>query len=310
MEAQVESGGGTAREGRRILVVTPAHDEAAFLPETVACMEAQLLKPALWVIVDDGSTDKTGEIAAAAAARNPGWVRVLSRAPRKERSVGPGVVAAFSAGLSFAGGEDFDYLCKFDADLSFGPRLFAGLVERMEADPGLATLSGKAREASRKGRLRLLRTSPDFSLGMCKFYRARAYREIGGFVGGVMWDGIDCHRCRMLGWRARSVDEEEINFLHLRPMGSSHRSIFHGRRRWGRGQFFMGTHPLYIVAIAAYRLFEPPWLLGGLNILIGYLGAWIGRAPRYEDAEFRAYLRAWQLRRLRLGFLVSGHGRA
>src|SRR5436189_3614691 len=98
------------------------------------------------------------------------------------------------------------------------------------------------------------------SVGMTKFYRTTCFREIGGFVREVMWDGIDCHRCRMFGWKALSLRDPELQIVHLRQMGSSHKSVFHGRLRWGRGQFFMGTHPLYLLAIAAYRMAERPWI--------------------------------------------------
>ena len=133
-----------------------------------------------------------------------------------------------------------------------------------------------------------------------KLYRVECFRQIGGFVREVMWDGIDCHRCRMLGWKARSFRDEELKFIHLRPMGSSFRSIFHGRLRWGRGQYYMGTHPLYALAIAGYRALERPWIAGGLLILIGYLTGYVRRRNRYDDPEFRRHLRRWQLARLHL----------
>ncbi len=59
---------------------------------------------------------------------------------------------------------------------------------------------------------------------MIKFYRTRCFQQIGGFVRMLMWDGIDCHRCRMLGWVAASWDEPGIRFEHLRPMGTSHKN--------------------------------------------------------------------------------------
>jgi len=76
-----------------------------------------------------------------------------------------------------------------------------------------------------------------------------------------MWDGIDCHRCRMLGWRAAAADEPEIRFIHLRPMGTSDKSWWRGRVRHGYGQYFMGSSPFYLVASAIYRLSHPPYVL-------------------------------------------------
>ena len=86
-------------------------------------------------------------------------------------------------------------------------------------------------------------------------------------------------------------------------MGSSHKSIYHGRRRWGRGQYFMGTHPLYLLGITGYRMMERPWILGGLNILFGYTQAWLAGEKQYDDPEFRRHLHRWQFQHLRERFL-------
>ena len=87
---------------------------------------------------------------------------------------------------------------------------------------------------------------------MIKFYRTSCFTEIGGFVRELMWDGIDCHRCRMLGWVAVSWDDPAINFEHLRPMGTSHKNWWTGRVRHGVGQYYMGTGPTYMLASAAF----------------------------------------------------------
>ena len=129
----------------------------------------------------------------------------------------------------------------------------------MEAEPRLGTTSGKPYFVrARDGALVPEVCGDEMSVGMTKFYRTACFREIGGFVREVMWDGIDCHRCRMLGWIAESVDDEALRFLHLRPMGSSQKGIWTGRVRSGFGQYFMGTSPLYLIASAAFRLFKAP----------------------------------------------------
>jgi hypothetical protein len=93
-------------------------------------------------------------------------------------------------------------------------------------------------------------------------------------------------------------------------MGSSFRSVYHGRLRWGRGQYFMGTHPLYLLGIAVYRLFERPWVVGGLCILAGYFGAWWRGETRYNDLAFRRELHRWQLRELMRAFLPAARPRS
>jgi hypothetical protein len=145
------------------------------------------------------------------------------------------------------------------------------------------------------------RRGDEMSVGMTKFYRRACFEEIGGFVREVMWDAIDCHKARQLGWSAVSWDEPELRFEHLRPMGSSHVSIYEGRRRHGRGQWFMGSDPLYYLATCVFRMAEPPYLLGGIAMIQGYLGAWLRGDRQLDDASLRAFIRAYQRRALIVG---------
>ncbi len=290
----------------RILIVTPCKDEAEYLQRTVDSLAQQEVRPALWIIVDDGSTDATPEISDRAAEEHD-WIQVIHRPAGRERRVGPGVIDAFYHGLESVDWRSFDFVCKLDGDLEFGPRYFANLMERFDADPRLGTASGKA-HIPVDDRFVLERTSDEFSHGVAKLYRRTCFEEIGGFVREVMWDGIDCHRCRMLQWRAASYDDPELKILHLRQMGSSHKSVFHGRRRWGFGQYFMGTHPLYMLGISTYRMAERPWILGGVNLMIGYLDSWIRRRPQYDDPEFRKFLHRWQFHELKRRFFGGPSG--
>jgi poly-beta-1,6-N-acetyl-D-glucosamine synthase len=267
--------------------------------ETLDNVLAQSLRPARWVIVDDGSTDDTPRILAEYARRHD-WIEIVTVRDRGERSVGPGVIEAFYAGYRTIDPDDYDYLCKLDLDLRLPPRYFEILVARMAANPRIATCSGKAYVAER-GRLVPERHGDDTSLGMTKFYRVACFKAIGGFERAVMWDGIDCHRCRMKGWIACSWDEPELRFVHLRPMGSSQTSIYAGRMRHGAGQYFMGTGFLYMAASAASRLNQKPYVLGSLAMLWGWLRSALRRKPRLEDPEFRSALRAYQRRALLFG---------
>jgi glycosyltransferase involved in cell wall biosynthesis len=267
---------------------------------TLEGVARQSVPPALWVIVDDGSTDETPAILAEHAARLP-YLRVLRREDRGRRSVGPGVIEAFDAGYHSVDAAGFDYLCKLDLDLELPPRYFEELMRRMEAEPRLGTCSGKPYVRGADGALRREPGGDEISAGMTKFYRTECFAQIGGFVRAVMWDGIDCHRCRMLGWSARSEDASELRFVHLRPMGSSEKGLWTGRWRHGAGQWFMGTGFAYMTASALFRATQPPLLWGGLAMWLGYVSSALRRRPRYPDLEFRAFLRRFQRDALLLG---------
>ena len=278
---------------RRYVLITPCRDEAQFARRTLDSVVAQSVPPALWVIVDDGSTDATPAILGEYAARFA-FIRIVRREDRGRRRVGPGVIEAFYAGYETIDPSRFDYLCKLDLDLELPPRYFEHLIRRMDADRRLGTCSGKPYYVRADGRLVPEVCGDEASVGASKFYRIECFQQIGGFARAVMWDGIDCHRCRMLGWIAQSWDDPEIRFLHLRPMGSSENGIVTGRLRSGRGQYYMGTGITYMTASALYRMFRAPLVIGGLAMWWGYVLSLLRRAPRYEDPAFRRFLRAYQ----------------
>lgn len=284
---------------RSYLVISPCRNEADFMIRTLDSVVAQTLRPTLWVIVDDGSTDGTAEILADYAAAHD-WIRIASKPDRGHRAVGPGVIEAFYAGLETVSPENYTYLCKLDLDLDLPPRYFETLVERMEADPRIGTCSGKP-YMRRGGALVSERRGDEMSAGMTKFYRRTCFEDIGGLVREVMWDAIDCHKARQMGWRAVSWDVPELRFEHLRPMGSSQVSIYEGRRRHGRGQYFMGSDPLFYLATCVFRMAEPPYILGGFAMLQGFVGAWLKGARQLEDRKLVSFIRAYQRRALRVG---------
>jgi len=286
-------------ESKRIVIVSPVRNEGEYLPAMIDSMKKQTHKPVEWLLVDDGSTDDTPEICKQAAEEH-GWIRYVRKPDRGERSVGPGVVEAFYYGFERLETGDWDFLCKMDGDLELRPRYFETLLGFFEKDPHLGAASGKVILVE-DGKEVEERTSDEMVVGAMNFYRRQCFEDIGGFVRQVMWDGIAFHRARINGWRTRSIRHQDLNFLHKRLMGSSHKSVYHGRMRWGRGQYFMGTHPLYLLAIGCYRMLEKPFIIGGVCIVAGYLQAMFQGMKRYGDREFRRSLHAWQLERLRIG---------
>lgn len=288
------------RVGQGYCIITPCRDEAAFARRTLESVTRQTVPPALWVIVDDGSNDDTPDILREYASRFD-YIRIIRRDDRGRRSVGPGVIDAFYAGLQAVDLDEFDYVCKLDLDLDLPRDYFANLMHRMEAEPRIGACSGKPYYRDTQGRMISEGCGDEMSVGMTKFYRVECFKQIGGFVRQVMWDGIDGHRCRMLGWIAASWDDPELRFEHLRPMGSSYKGILTGRARHGFGQYFMGTSLVYMCVSALFRMTRRPIVIGGAAMLWGYLRAMLQRRPRYDDAEFRRFLRRYQWSCLLMG---------
>jgi biofilm PGA synthesis N-glycosyltransferase PgaC len=289
---------------RRYGIVTPCRDESEFLTAAIRSLASQTVPPVCWVIVDDGSTDDTPRILAEASGKYP-FIKVVTRTDRGRRKVGPGVIEAFYEGLAHLDLGELEYVCKMDADLELPVRYFERLMEEMEAEPRLGAVSGKMFLRDDRGRLRHERRGDDHAAGPTKFYRVACFGEIGGFVRMVGWDGIDGHRCRQLGWMAKSLMDDELKVVHLRQMGSSEVGVITGRIRGGEGKWRIGSSPWYLLATTVYRCFDRPYIIGALAMAFGYFRAMAVGVPRMSD---RAYLR--HLRRYEWSVLFRGRQRA
>ena len=66
----------------KYVLITPAHNEERFIAKTLDSMIAQTLLPERWIIVDDGSTDRTAEIVGNYVRRYP-WIELIQRQYRR-----------------------------------------------------------------------------------------------------------------------------------------------------------------------------------------------------------------------------------
>lgn len=283
--------------GRRYCLISPCRDEAKFARRTLDSVAAQQEPPAAWIVVDDGSTDGTPTILAEYAEKLP-YLKVLRREDRGFRKLGGGVVDAFDYGYDRINADDFDYVAKLDLDLDLPSTYFGAIMDELERDQRLACFSGKPYFDAGNGKLVSERCGDENCVGMVKFFKTAALQDVGGFIPEVMWDGIDGHQLRRRGWRAASRDDEATRFIHLRPMGTSHKNWWTGRVRHGRGQHFMGTSPAYMLASGLYRMTRPPRVVGGIAMMWGYLKGALSGQPTYEaaygDPGFTQFLRRYQ----------------
>ncbi|MFK7883221.1 MAG: glycosyltransferase family 2 protein [Phycisphaerales bacterium] len=275
------------------VVITPCRDEEEFIEQAIESLAAQTIRPLVWVIIDDGSSDRTPELLATASERHD-FIRVVRREDRGERKVGPGVIEAFYAGYETLVDESFDFLCKMDADLQLPEGYFERLLQEMENEQRLGAVSGKMYLRDDEGKLHHERRGDDHAAGPTKFYRKVCFDEIGGFVRMVGWDGIDGHMCRMKNWIARSIDDDGLRVVHLRQMGSSHKGVLHGRVRGGQGKWRIGSSPWYLLATAVYRAADKPYVIGAIAMTFGYFKAMLTGVERMNDPEYVRHLRRYE----------------
>jgi glycosyltransferase involved in cell wall biosynthesis len=276
-------------------VITPVRDEARHLPRLAEALDAQQLRPERWVIVDDGSTDGTRELAAELARRHD-WVVAVDSGASHERARGAPIVEAFRTGLGRLDG-DPDFVVKLDGDLYVPPHYFAWVADTFETDPRAGIVGGTVLVHDGE-RWTLDKVSSRAVHGVAKAYRTACLRQMGGLRASMGWDGIDDYAARARGWHSRVLSE--LTILHYDMRGTKQR-WWRSRFEEGRGAHYMGYRPDFLALRAGYRmLVERPPVLGGLLLAAGYVWSHLRGLPQVPDPGARRVLRDEQRTRLKL----------
>lgn len=280
----------------KYVVITPVRNEGGRFGRTVASMESQEQRPARWVIVNDGSTDSTGQIADAAAGRHD-WIRVIHRPDRGRRLPGTGVMETFYDGLEAMGDLSWDCLVKLDGDLAFAPDYFKRCLGKFAENTRLGIGGGMV--CCRRGGQLVSEVShdPPFHVrGATKMYRRACWEQIGGLICLPGWDTVDELKANMLGWQTRTFADLAVE--QLKATGTAD-GAWQNWIKNGLANYVTGYHPLFMLAKCCRRSLRYPWLMSGLALGWGYLSGYLKRLPRVEDPAFKRYVWRQQWNHLR-----------
>jgi glycosyltransferase involved in cell wall biosynthesis len=277
-------------------LVTPARNEEAFIESTIQSVIAQNVKPIRWVIVSDGSTDRTDEIVRKYSALHD-WIVLLRMPERQERHFG-GKVLAFNAGLERVKDLNYDAIVCMDADISFEPDYFEFLLSKLKENSELGIVGTPFSEDGKIYDFRF--SSLDHVSGACQVFRRECFEAIGGYVpskgGGI--DVMAVLSARMKGWNTRTFPEKRST--HHRPMGSANDSSrLSAQFRLGQRQYRLGFHPLWQTLRAVYQMKGKPYVFGGVSLLMGYFHAMFTGMESPMSPELIRFQRRDQMRRLR-----------
>jgi len=287
-----------ARENTATYVlVTPARNEERFIGATLDAVCRQTVLPLRLVIVDDGSTDRTADIASDYAGRVP-WIEVLRMPPRTERSFA-GKAEAFNAGFDRLRGLEFEFIGSLDADITFEPDYFEYLLKQLRLSPRLGVVGTNMVEDGYNPVKESYFNEQDV-FGACQLFRRTCFEEVGGYTpvhgGGIDWIAI--RTARMKGWQTRCFMDKV--FYHHRPMGQTESNVLRGRFEYGKKDYYLGNHPLWQVLRIGFQLTARPYVVGGLAITAGYLFGLAAGMKRPLSPELLRFHRQEQMARLRV----------
>jgi glycosyltransferase involved in cell wall biosynthesis len=268
-------------------IVTPAHNEAVNLERLRASLAAQTLRPDAWVVVENGSTDGTLDVASSLAAQEP-WIHVRSIPGSTTSDRGAPIVRAIHEGVDAVGAGP-DVVAVVDADVTFPTEYFAQLVSRFEADERLGIASGTCFEEIR-GEWRERHVTGDHVWGATRAYRREVIPTVMPLEPCMGWDGIDQIKANLAGWHTATF--KDLPFFHHRPEGARDGAPLSARINQGRASYYMGYRPTYLLLRSAFFALRRD--RSALGLVWGYGLEAASRRPRCTDTAVRQYVRSQQ----------------
>ena len=278
----------------KYVIVTPVKNEEKFLPITIASVISQTILPKQWIIINDGSTDKTGGIIRMSSAKH-NWIQGIDN-PDKPSGLSRriGGQAVLHLGLQKINVADYDFVVRMDSDLSFSATFFRQIFEEFKKNPKLGIASGVCWVKDNASLVE--EKHPRFhTRGPLKVYRAECFQQIGGLDPEEGWDTIDEMKAHMHGWETWSFPHLKV--IHLRKTQTAS-GVLKGFRNRGRTAYYVGYHPIFAMLRSLRSMFQKPYLLGGVHLFLGFIEGYLKREPVVQDKSLIRYIRQQQVNRL------------
>lgn len=283
----------------RYVVITPARNEELYIEKTIISMINQTIKPVRWIVVSDGSTDRTDEIVKNYIPQNK-WIDLIRMPEHHERQFAA-KVHCFTAAYNLLIDDTYDFICNCDADISFEPDYFEFLLSKFKQSPTLGVAGTPFVEenyVSYDGKFANL----NHVSGACQMFCKECFTDIGGYIpikgGGIDWAAVTS--ARMKGWKTQTFSEKR--FFHHRKMGTGSCSFLQSRFNHGKKDYYLGGHPLWEIFRGVYQMTRPPYVLAGVYMMAGYFYGMIKRIERPLPKELMRFHRKEQLDRLKSVF--------
>ncbi len=280
------------------VLITAARNEEAYIEKTINSVISQTILPRKWVIVSDGSTDRTDQIVNKYAAKHDfiQLVHISGSTQRNFRSK----VNAINIGYERLKHIEYEFIGILDADVSFKSDYFESILREFQKNPKLGIAGGLITDRIKRKYIKRKKISLNTHVaGPIQMFRAECFSSIGGLIplelGGE--DTVAEVMARMHGWSVQTFPELEV--LNHRQVGTATASIFKYKFKKGVLNYTLGYHPLFQTIISIYRMTDRPYFIGGLLMLMGYFWALCRRYNKSISDEFEKFLRSEQMARIR-----------
>jgi hypothetical protein len=279
------------------VLITAARNEEAHIERTLQSISNQTCQPDMWVIISDGSTDRTDALVKEfAAARDfVRFIRIDNDGTRTFSSQ----AFALNTGYDKVKDRSFDFVGFLDADISLEPTYYEHLLKVFAADPRLGVAGGEIFEPQSGRFAPRFGNSAQNVAGAIQFFRRQCFQDIGAAFVPLQYGGHDFvanAMARKAGWEVRSISGLPV--FHHRPTGTAGTTRCIMRFRVGLQDYYMGYEALFAIGKCLRRVVEHPFGIGAVAQFLGYTLPWLTGRRRSVPEEFVDYLRQQQLSRM------------
>lgn len=274
---------------REYIVASPAKNEGKNLPMLIQSMVEQTIKPRVWVIVDDGSTDDSPNIIRGAQEEHS-WIQSV-RLKEYPRDVGkhyPYVCnIGFNHAIKYCELRDisYEYVGIVDADMTLETELFEKLITEFERNPRLGVVSSTVYNCI-NNKLILENARDGILMGSPKLWRKKCFEETGGgYLLTYSADAVSVVLAKLRGWEARRF--KKINAIQARKTSSAE-GLWKGYVINGRSAYFLNFNTLYVLIKGLKYTFNKPYYIG-IAYLYGYFSSALRRMDKIDNEEIRDY---------------------
>jgi len=268
-----------------IYIIIPAHNEEAFIAKTLDSLLNQSLKAKKILVVDDSSTDGTPQILEHYATLYDA-ISFVTKPSANAHEPGSKVIKAFKYGQQHID-DNYDIICKYDADLIFPSNYLEILVSTFQQSPSRGMVGGFCYIEKNGSWVLENLTNRDHIRGALKAYSKACFKKIDGLKSAMGWDTVDEILAKYHGFEVVTI--ERLHVKHLKPTGNNY------AKKAGLKQgeaFYRMRYGLMLTQIASAKLaLKKGSFKYYLDSIHGYLEAKKNRAPFLLTNDEGQYLR-------------------
>lgn len=278
------------KKTRNYILITPAKNEEKNIRLCIQSVITQTITPNLWVLIDDGSIDKTFEIIQNAKDKHP-WIKCI-QLNDVGRDLTIHISKVIKKGFDYAIGYclqnnlKYNYIAFLDADMIIQDKnFFEKLIINFERDNQLGIASGEIRILENSNNSYIEKRRTDTISGGEMMCRREFFEGINGFPLSFAWESVLRVKAILIGWKVKRF--ENIKVFQTRQTGSAE-GIKRGYYIKGTSQYYLNYNPLIVIIKGIKYCYKRPHYIG-IAYLYGYFNSLMLRKEQIKDKAIRRY---------------------